>query len=215
MVLAAIGQECDDAWLVPPENEAARAKLFYAGDFQDGAGSLIDAVASGKRAALEVDEFLTGARRVRELGWVEDAKETGRTRAMDAVPRQPMPALPDDARSREAEVETGFNQDTARVEAQRCYLCHFKYEIDNDLCIYCDRCLKVKPVEGCIVKVSELLHDADGRISGYTPSTSGKDYNMLYIDQSQCIRCGACRDVCPVECISLQKVSRRMAWVVE
>jgi formate hydrogenlyase subunit 6/NADH:ubiquinone oxidoreductase subunit I len=105
------------------------------------------------------------------------------------------------------EVETGLSRDAAMTEASRCYLCHFKFEIDNDLCIYCDRCLKVKPVEDCIVKVSALVHDDQERITGYHRSSGSKDYNLLYIDQSKCIRCGACKEVCPVECISLQKVN--------
>ena len=32
---------------------------------------------------------------------------------------------------------------------------------------------------------------------------------MLYIDQNECVRCGACVDICPVDCISLQKVSKK------
>jgi ferredoxin len=121
-----------------------------------------------------------------------------------------MPALAADARGLKDEVEAGFARDASRTEAQRCYLCHFKYEIDNDLCIYCDRCLKVKPVDKCIVKVSSLVHDAENRITGFVESKGPRDYNMLFIDQSQCIRCGACRDVCPVECITLQKAGRCM-----
>jgi NAD-dependent dihydropyrimidine dehydrogenase PreA subunit len=128
---------------------------------------------------------------------------------MDDIPRQPMPTLPVGQRLRTEEVETGYVEATARTEAQRCYLCHFKYEIDNDLCIYCDRCLKVKPVENCIVRVSKLEHDDAGRIRGYRESAGSRDYNLLYIDQNECIRCGACADVCPVECISLQKVRLR------
>ncbi|HMO50719.1 MAG TPA: FAD-dependent oxidoreductase [Kiritimatiellia bacterium] len=220
-VLLAIGQQRDEHWLgefkhavAACQNHAAStARLFVAGDYLNGAGSLIDAVASGKSCARIVDVFLTGEHRVRDLGWVEPAAATGRTRDMDDIPRQPMPALPVADRAMHAEVESGFSGETAQTETRRCYLCHYKYEIDNDLCIYCDRCLKVKPVEGCIVKVKNLLYDEAGRITGYEPSTSSKDYNMLYIDQSQCIRCGACRDVCPVECISLQKVSKRTVCV--
>jgi len=221
MVLLATGQKRDTGWLEdlvsnlndvhdPSHSHQTRhKKLFVAGDYLNGAGSLIEAVASGKTCARSVDQFLTGQHRIKELGFVEHSQKTGRTRAMDEIPRQPMPHLAAEQRNRTAEVETGLNADTARTEASRCYLCHYKFEIDNDLCIYCDRCLKVKPVEKCIVKVKNLLFDEDGRITGYEPSTSSKDYNMLYIDQSQCIRCGACRDVCPVECISLQKVSKK------
>jgi NADPH-dependent glutamate synthase beta subunit-like oxidoreductase/NAD-dependent dihydropyrimidine dehydrogenase PreA subunit len=210
MVLLATGQERDESWTSALHEEGKRPeKLFLAGDFLNGAGSLIDAVGSAKKCAREVDVFLTGETRLRDAGWVEDAVKTGRNRDMDEIPRQAMPALGVEARGFNDEVETGLGEDAARTEASRCYLCHYKFEIDNDLCIYCDRCLKVKPVENCIVKVKSLKHDEEGRITGYERSTGSADYNLLYIDQSQCIRCGACRDVCPVECISLQKVSKK------
>jgi NADPH-dependent glutamate synthase beta subunit-like oxidoreductase len=225
-VLLATGQVRDTGWLGEQVGlleggdpgtryRTAHEKIYLAGDFLDGAGSLIDAVASGKGCARVVDRTLSGRVRLKDAGRVEDAEATGRTREMDAIPRQPMPVLAAGARDRTAEVETGFGEEAARTEARRCYLCHYKFEIDNDLCIYCDRCLKVKPVEGCIVKVKDLLFDGEGRITGYEPSTSSKDYNLLYIDQAKCIRCGACRDVCPVECISLQKVSKTTVCLPE
>ncbi|HMP73653.1 MAG TPA: FAD-dependent oxidoreductase [Kiritimatiellia bacterium] len=215
LVLLATGQEVDPGWMeaagiaVAEGHRTSHKKVFLAGDFGTGAGSLIDAIADGKGCARVVDKALTGEDRLREVAWIEGAEATGRTREMDFIPRQAMPVLGREQRGRTAEVETGYDEETAKVEASRCYLCHYKYEIDNDLCIYCDRCLKVKPVEDCIVKVSALTFAEDGRITGYTRSTSQQDYNLLYIDQSKCIRCGACKEVCPVECISLQKVSLR------
>jgi ferredoxin len=202
-VLLGIGQTADRSWI----EGLSAPNLFLAGDFETGARSLIDAIGHAKACARRVDTLLMGRERFRDVVNIEEAGGTGRTREMDAIPRQPMPAAPLAGRTLKVEVETGFEVDAAKTEATRCYLCHFKYEIDNDLCIYCDRCLKVKPVENCIVKVSSLIYDADGRITGFNPSTGARDYNMLYIDQAQCIRCGACKDVCPVECISLQKVS--------
>jgi formate dehydrogenase major subunit len=118
-----------------------------------------------------------------------------------------MPEIPPANRAVTAEVETGLSPDDSAAEASRCYLCHYKFEIDNDLCIYCDRCLHVKPVENCIVKVSDLIYDDHDRITGYIPSTNPRNYNRLHLDQNQCIRCGACVEVCPVECITLQKVT--------
>lgn len=218
MVLLATGQRADRRWLPTPWAEALNkrssgaaavdAGVFVVGDFAAGARSLIDAIADGRTGARVVDVHLMGRERFTDAVKVEDAESTGRTREMDAWPRNPMPALAPDWRDRTAEVETGYDEESAKKEANRCYLCHFKYEIDNELCIYCDRCLKVKPVERCIVKVRSLIHDEQGRITGFHPSTGAKDYNLLYIDQAQCIRCGACKDVCPVECIDLQKVSR-------
>ncbi|HOW97216.1 MAG TPA: FAD-dependent oxidoreductase [Kiritimatiellia bacterium] len=206
-VLLAIGQAPDTAWLAG----RTEPRLFTAGDFASGSDSLIHAIADGKAAARRLDLFLMGAARLRDVAEIVHARRTGRTRAMDEIPRQEMPVLPLPARLPEAEVETGFDRAAAQREAQRCYLCHYKFEIDNDYCIYCDRCLKAKPLPDCIVKVSRLVHDEQDRIAGFIPSTGPEDYRMLYIDSSKCIRCGACRDVCPMACISLQRASWRAA----
>lgn len=219
-VLLATGQVPDWGWAgdladalgkVSPSGQSlvsAYPSLFVTGDAAQGALSLIDAIGHAKICARAVDRFLTGRNRFRDAIWIEDATSNGRNRDMDAIPRQPMPERDIAERSAQAEVETGYAEDVAVQEAQRCYLCHYKYEIDNDLCIYCDRCLKVKPVDDCIIKVRSLTYDEEGRIIGYERSTSAKDYNMLYIDQNECIRCGACAEVCPVECIPLQKVQK-------
>lgn len=222
-VLLATGQRADRGWMPAEWAEkidhagtgivAVEPNLFVVGDFAAGARSLIDAIADGRKGARAVDAFLMGSDRFFEAARIENAESTGRIREMDSWPRNPMPALPAAQRGPAAEVETGFSAESAQNEAKRCYLCHYKYEIDNELCIYCDRCLKVKPVENCIVKVSSLIYDDEERIVGFNRTTGAKDYNLLYIDQSQCIRCGACKDVCPVECIDLQKVSRQTCCV--
>jgi ferredoxin len=108
-------------------------------------------------------------------------------------------------------VETGLPVSTATEEAARCYLCHYKFEIIDDKCVLCDECLNVKPVEGCIVEIASLVRDEEGRITGYSrierDKTDSLYYNRLWIDQSQCIRCGQCEAVCPVNAITIQKVS--------
>lgn len=220
LVLLATGQRPDRGWL--PKEWADKIVgeggsgivtlepgLFAVGDFAAGSRTLINAIADGRNAARSVDTFLMGEERFYEAALIEDVEteNTGRTREMDFLPRAEMPVLPVEQRDLPAEVETGLDDEASRIEASRCYLCNYKFEIDNDLCIYCDRCLKVKPMENCIVKVSSLIYDEAGRITGYNRSTSSKDYNLLYIDQSQCIRCGLCKEVCPVECIDLQKVT--------
>lgn len=213
-VLLGTGQTQDWDWMEEDlrrsllNGDGTETGLYMAGDLYSGPGSLIDAIGHARSIARRMDADLMGGERLEEVAAIHDIESTGRTRDMDEIPRQTMPERSVAERTVEAEVELGLPEDSAVTEAQRCYLCNIKFEIDNDLCIYCDRCLKVKPVEGCIVKISDLIHDEDGRITGYHPSKSNRDYNLLYIDQSQCIRCGACAEVCPVECIPLQKVSR-------
>lgn len=80
----------------------------------------------------------------------------------DAVPLQSMPLCDVKQRDLTAEVETGYDVALAVDETQRCYRCHYKYEIDSDKCIYCDWCIKVKPRPECILKIKELTYDDAG-----------------------------------------------------
>ena len=203
-VLLATGQSPDDRWV--SVQDRASPKLFVAGDFTEGSRSLIDAIASGKTVARAMDAFLMGRQRLRDVARIEKSSRTGRTREMDSIPLHTAPSLHAKDRSLHAEVELGFDIQAARSEASRCYLCHYKYEIDNEYCIYCDRCLKVKPLEACIVKIERLVYDEHDRISGVKPWTGTGPY-VVYVDPAVCIRCGACRQICPMACISLQKVT--------
>ena len=198
-----------DNWLVSGKStKTAHEKIFVAGDFALGATTLIDAIGHAKKCARDVDTFLMGVR-LTDVVTIENTATTGRDPDANSIERHTMPTIPVEERTLTAEVEIGFSSKAGEKEALRCYLCHYKYEIDNDLCIYCDGCLRVMPVDNCIVKVSALNYDDKDRIVGYNRSASSLDYNLLYIDQNECIRCGACADVCPVDCISLQKVSKK------
>lgn len=209
-----------DGWLSSgTAHRTAHPKLFVAGDVALGATTLIQAIAHAKQTALEVDRFLVGASRHRRAvsvgasfqSKVPGGRGTGRTPEMNHIPLHPMPTLALDRRGLKEEVETGYDEAQALKEASRCYLCHYKFEIVDPKCVLCDECLKVKPVAGCIVEVSALLRDEDGRITGYQRIEPGKTdslyYNRLWIDQTQCIRCGRCEAVCPVDAITIQKVS--------
>lgn len=217
LVLLGTGQAPNVDWLdeamrgiAGPDGMATPEDLFIAGDFGTGPSSLIDSIGHAKACARRVDRFLMGEDRFVDgiLVTEVDRTTTGRTAEMDALPRERMPEVPIEARALRSEVESGLPPVASQTEASRCYLCNYKFEIDNDLCIYCDRCLRVMPVDDCIVKVSNLIYDGEDRIAGYQRSSSSRDYNLLYLDGDQCIRCGACVEVCPVDCITLQKVSK-------
>jgi len=56
--------------------------------------------------------------------------------------------------------------------------------------------------------VSELVYGERGEITGFVRATGSEDTHLIHINQEDCIRCNACVDACPVDCISIQKVSR-------
>lgn len=228
-VIWATGQSPDTAWVsgpaaarVGPEGRmsdtADGSKLFVAGDFALGATSLIQAIGHARACARRVDAFLMGSRRLQEAVRIGPVLEptrsggcgTGRAAALNERPLRVIPVLPLPARSLEAEVETGYDRDAAREAASRCYLCHYKFEIVDSRCVLCDECLKVKPVDGCIVEISALVEDVEGRVQGLERLRPGEAdslyYNRLWIDQNQCVRCGRCETVCPTGAITLQKV---------
>ena len=197
-----------DGWLRGGKSvRTSVARVFAAGDFATGATTLIEAIAHAKQCARAVDRFLMGTDRLQDVAVIEDARHTGRIREMDFVARRPMPSLPLNERTLVAEVERGYAPEQAVDETQRCYLCHYKYEIDPDRCIYCDWCIKVKPRPECIVNVSSLIYDEQGRMVGHQKAPSSETTKRIWINQADCIRCGACVEACPVDAISIQKVS--------
>lgn len=224
LVLLATGQYPDTSWIDDslrdelvggdqwlrsgPLHRTPHPKIFAAGDFANGASSLIEAIGHAKACARAVDETLSGRPRMEDVAVIEDAIGTRRIREMDAVPVQPMPALPINERTPDGEVETGYDKARVTDETQRCYRCHYKYEIDSDKCIYCDWCVKAKPRPDCIVKVKELVYDTNGSIVDFVRAEGSEDTNLIYINQEDCIRCNACVEACPADCISIQKVSR-------
>ena len=142
----------DDGWLkTGGDVRTAHEKLFAAGDFAQGAMSLIDAIGHAKRCAREIDTFLCGTERWGELAVVEQAAGTGREPGTDRTARQAMPARPVAQRRLTTEVETGFSAEAACAEATRCYLCCYLLDLDANQCIHCGACLEVKSAESCIV----------------------------------------------------------------
>jgi len=122
--------------LVVDENSLATnvPGIFAGGDFTTGPSTVIQAIASGRRAALAIEKFLMG-----DKGRVEIFDEKTSMRedvglALDDETVEDKPRIEIKLESSEdrvkdfREVETGFTEDQALLEAVRCLRCDLEKE---------------------------------------------------------------------------------------
>ena len=185
--------------------------IFHAGDYNLGATTLISAIGDAKRVAKDVDKFLMKRNIYNENYSIQPKKSTKRNLNLNYVPLTQMKLRSLKHRTFKAEVELGFNKLESKKESSRCYLCHYQYDIDNNMCVLCDECLLVKPVKGCIKELSSKSINSGGEVTikNIEPGKShGIYHGLLYIDPKVCVRCGECEKACPTGAIKLSKVSK-------
>jgi heterodisulfide reductase subunit A-like polyferredoxin len=129
--------ECDPLTL-----ETSLPGIFACGDVISGPATVVDAIAAGKRAAVSIDRYLRGqdlkAGREKEVKLVEEVSKEG----VEKRPRQIMPRLPVEKRvGGFEEVETGFTEEMALREAERCLNCGGCSE-----CLECEKACEPKAI---------------------------------------------------------------------
>jgi ferredoxin len=180
--------------------------LFAAGDYVSGPSTVIEAIGHGRRMAISMDSWLMGRVRRKQVVKIEPVEEPMRERSFDFIPLQEMPTAPVTERfcGLGNEVEQGLDMAHAQEEAKRCYLCYLRYEIDVDNCIYCRACIEVAP-RNCIKLVEGVDIKQDGSYGALHEAREWDKVGAIWIDNNECIRCGACYKVCPTQCISITK----------
>ncbi len=215
-VIAAIGQtpglDAVSKNLGPMDKKKNQTKMdgvFAAGDFVSGSTDVISAIAGGRKCAGIIDEYLIGKKRKMAVVRLEKHPTTDRPRSFDFIPRLEMNTIDMDKRRLDpmAEVETGLDDNQAFEEAKRCYLCSLKYEIDPLACIYCSACIDVAP-KNCIKMIETVVLNADGTYGQQEETSDWNRVVSIAIDSANCIRCGQCLAVCPMDCISVTKTER-------
>ena len=215
-LILAIGQQQE--WSILPEGVTLTEKfrttdprIFTAGDFRSGSLDVIHAIADGKEVAAVMDTLLMGENRREERILLEpgnDNGETGRYRQHDLQDSPPMRTLELALRiPSDPEVALGYDNQETQLHATRCYLCHYTLEIDQDKCIHCTWCIDVTP-RNCIHQVSQFDTDEDGVIRKAHPAESAAEATFIWIDSTNCIRCGKCLRVCPTRAITMKKSTR-------
>jgi formate dehydrogenase (NADP+) beta subunit len=122
----------------------------------------------------------------------------------DRIPRQDVPVLPVARRTGFREVEEGYDEAQARLEASRCLSCHVETIFDSDRCILCSGCVEICP-EACLalVPVSQLRGGRELEAVADALGNGG-DMGAIVKDEARCIRCGLCVERCPTGAITME-----------
>jgi NADPH-dependent glutamate synthase beta subunit-like oxidoreductase len=156
--------------------------VFAGGDVVSGPMSVIQAIASGKRAADSIHRYLRNLppKEVDEPIVLRPLDERIVNLIVKAL-RQKMPTLPIEERIKSFdEVNLGYTWEQAIREAQRCLNCGSGAVISDD-CVACFNCVLVCP---------------------YGVPVAGEE--KAKIDISQCQACGICASECPASVIDVR-----------
>ncbi|MFN0156874.1 MAG: FAD-dependent oxidoreductase [Bacteroidota bacterium] len=225
-VVLAIGQQADLSFIKPidgieltparfvrinPETLATTAPgVFAGGDVAFGPRNIIDAVANGKRAALSMDEFLRAQKPETYYNLSIEKIPTRRfTRPEDyeQLEREAPPTIDLNRRTGISEVESGYTEEQARTQAERCLACHVQTIYDAEKCVMCNRCVDICP-EYCLKLVPLAALDVDEAtkaqlVEHYTVDPFQPASAMLK-DDDTCIRCGLCALRCPTDAMTME-----------
>jgi formate hydrogenlyase subunit 6/NADH:ubiquinone oxidoreductase subunit I len=108
-------------------------------------------------------------------------------------------------------VEVGYDETAARQQAERCLICTINPIFNGDLCILCNGCVDVCPMD-CLklVPVSELEGDEqvaaviDHQTSAWLDPGQRVAVSAMLLDPTRCIRCGLCAARCPTEAVKME-----------
>jgi NADPH-dependent glutamate synthase beta subunit-like oxidoreductase len=194
--------------------------VFVAGDLAHGTKLMIHAIASGKKAARSVYQYLTGqpleTAAVEIHRVIEDYR---REKDYEKPRRVPIPVLsPAERLARpSAVVECGYDDALARREASRCLDCGVNTIFDSDKCILCGGCVDVCPTL-CLklVGADELAARTPGlgklleRQFGQGADLA--QHSAIIKDETLCIRCANCAYRCPTGAITMERFAFAEDW---
>jgi NADPH-dependent glutamate synthase beta subunit-like oxidoreductase len=216
-----------DKWDVPVVDkmtfQSTRPGLFFGGDAAFGPKNIIWAVEHGHQAAISIHKHCQNQSlterlpngvnlQSRKMGMHEWSYANDYT----AVERRLMPhvSLKERFKKLNIEVELGFTPEQAAEEVQRCLNCDVQTVFEAKLCIECDACLDICPVD-CLT----ITHDGEEAelrqrlrapaknlqqplfVSSALPQTG----RVMVKDEDLCVHCGLCAERCPTAAWDMQK----------
>jgi NADPH-dependent glutamate synthase beta subunit-like oxidoreductase/ferredoxin len=202
--------------------QSSLPRVFFGGDAAFGPKNIITAVAHGHEAAVSIDRLLHGEDvqqrpppHVNLLSQKMGIHEWSYHNAPSDDTRYKVPwaAAEKALASIQVEVELGFDAATAFKEAERCLNCDVQTVFADKLCIECDACVDICPMD-CIT-FTDNGEEADLRTRLKAPATdpeqalyvSGplKTHRVMVKDEDVCLHCGLCAERCPTGAWDMQK----------
>jgi ferredoxin/thioredoxin reductase len=237
-VLVAVGQENSfpwierdsgiafDKWGLPQIDDksfqSSLPHVFFGGDAAFGPKNIITAVAHGHEAAVSIDRFLHGepvtqrppphvnlvSQKMGIHEWSYHNAPSNDTRF-----KVPWANAEKALSSIKVEVELGFDLKTAIKEAERCLNCDVQTVFADKLCIECDACVDICPVDA--ITFTDNGDEADLRTRLKAPaqnldqtlyvSAEMKTQHVMVKDEDVCLHCGLCAERCPTGAWDMQK----------
>jgi formate dehydrogenase (NADP+) beta subunit len=220
-----IGLEFNE-WGMPAVNkvtfQSSHPKIFFGGDAAWGPENIIWAVSHGHQAAISIDAFCHGKTITERpapshnlISQKMGIHEWSYKNDYDASRRMHVPHadLKASLKNLKLEVELGFDEARALTEAARCLNCDVQTVFTEKLCIECDACMDICPVD-CINFTENDAEDAlrqQLRVPALNPkqdiyvSQTLKTGRIMAKDEDVCLHCGLCAERCPTGAWDMSK----------
>jgi len=221
-----IGIEFDE-WECPVVDETtmmcSRDGIFFGGDSAFGPKNIIWAVAHGHEAAISIHKYCNGEslqdrlpRGVNLVSQKMGLHEWSFSNDYDAVSRRLMPHvdLLERFKKIDIEVELGFTAEQAVEEVERCLNCDIQTVFTAKLCIECDACIDICPVDCLTMTESGDEDDLRGRLTApaenkeqdlYVSAALPQTGRVMVKDEDLCVHCSLCAERCPTGAWDMQK----------
>jgi len=248
-VVLAIGQENAFTWIErdlglefdkhdvpvidPVTFESTRPGVFFGGDSAFGPKNIIWAVEHGHQAAISIHKRCFGSdlkQRMPRGVSLATAKmgihEWSYSNDYDPAARRIMPHVDLKKRFKKLniEVELGFTAEQVATEVERCLNCDLQTVFTPKLCIECDACIDICPVDCLAIAPNGTQEQVEERLKAprlrpdqpfFVSEPLQQTGRVMLKDENLCVHCGLCAERCPTGAWDMQKSTLSIPYALD